>query len=415
MRSFIWQLLMATLLSVELTLAQGGPPPWFDGHKNGHGPPNGVDTLAGSHWNAMPGPKMPPPGGQGGQFGGMPPWATQPGGGSGNHPGGAPGGAPGGTPNAPQGGWPGGQPAGIPGTGAGSPPAGTAGGNGGFGGGSGGGECNLQQETGFPGQPTKATMYTYVPKTFKKGNPVVVALHHCGGTGPGYFKEYPDWPKAADQKGFMMIFASSPGGTGGCWDVSSKSSLKHDGGGDTQTIAEMVKYAKTKYGCSDHRVYVVGHSSGAMLTQALGATYPDVFLAGAAYSGVPAGCFHTDVAQGASWNATCSGGHLDESPAYWKEQARQMYPGFTGPPPMMMLVHGKQDQVISFNDHREAVKQWTSLHNLNPDQPTKKYKLDSQPNYEVSMYGSSVMAIAADGVTHDNPAKVDLTCQFFGL
>lgn len=58
---------------------------------------------------------------------------------------------------------------------------------------------------------------------------------------------------------------------------------------------------------------------------------------------------------------------------------------------------------------------WCNLHNLDPETPTKKYKLPSQPNYEVSLYGSSVMAVAADGVTHDNPAKVDVTCGFWGL
>jgi len=132
-------------------------------------------------------------------------------------------------------------------------------------------------------------------------------------TGPFRISEY-------------QIFASSPGGTGGCWDVSSKASLKHDGGGDTMTIANMVKYAQNKYGCSDHQVFVVGHSSGAMLTQALGATYPDIFIAGAAYSGVPAGCFHTDKAQGPDWNSTCSGGKLDQPPEYWGQQAKAMYP-----------------------------------------------------------------------------------------
>lgn len=63
----------------------------------------------------------------------------------------------------------------------------------------------LQMESGFKAGPTAAIMYTYVPKSFKKGSPVVVALHHCAGTAPGYFREYPDWPKSADQKGFMMV------------------------------------------------------------------------------------------------------------------------------------------------------------------------------------------------------------------
>jgi len=44
----------------------------------------------------------------------------------------------------------------------------------------------------------------------------------------------------------------------------SFTALKHDGGGDSQTIANMVKYAVTNYGGDANRTFVVGTSSGAM-------------------------------------------------------------------------------------------------------------------------------------------------------
>lgn len=44
---------------------------------------------------------------------------------------------------------------------------------------------------------------------------------------------------AADKNGFIMIF---PQTSNNCWDVGSTKSLTHDGGGDTQAVAEMVKY-----------------------------------------------------------------------------------------------------------------------------------------------------------------------------
>ncbi|SOV03511.1 related to acetylxylan esterase [Ustilago sp. UG-2017a] len=355
MRYLAFQLLTASLLVIKLASAQGLPPA-------PGGPKNPVDPLAsGQYWNGL---EL------------RPHWAS-----------------PGGQPGAP----PSSFKPGLPSPAAKPLPKG------------------LQLESGFPGQPTKAVMYTYVPKTFKKGNPILVALHHCGGTGPGYYGEYPDWPKTADQKGFLIVYPSSPGDKGDCWDVSSKASLKHDGGGDSQTIVEMVKYAKEKYGCNDHQVYMVGHSSGAMMVQALGAAYPDVFLAGAEYSGVPANCFRTGKLAGNDWNSTCTGNTLHESTSYWIGQAKEMFPSYKGSMPRMMLVHGKNDQVIGFNQHTEAVKQWCGLHNLDPSRPTKVYKLPDAPNYVVSVYGSDVIAIAADGVTHDNPAKVDLTAQFFGL
>lgn len=132
--------------------------------------------------------------------------------------------------------------------------------------------------------------YTYVPKSFKEGNPIVLLIHHCGGSAPGFFQETSasGWAKMADEKGFILVYPNSPEGSKGCWDCSSQSSLKHGGGGDSETVINMVKYAQKKYGAGD-KTYAAGQSSGAMLVQVLSATYPDSLVACAAFSGVPAG------------------------------------------------------------------------------------------------------------------------------
>ncbi|WP_438011893.1 hypothetical protein [Sorangium sp. So ce321] len=52
-----------------------------------------------------------------------------------------------------------------------------------------------------------------------------------------------------------------------CWDVGTTKSLTHDGGGDTQAIVQMVKYTLAQYSGDPERVYVMGGSSGAMMTQ----------------------------------------------------------------------------------------------------------------------------------------------------
>jgi len=52
----------------------------------------------------------------------------------------------------------------------------------------------------------------------------------------------------------------------------------------------MVKYAITQYKANANRVYSTGDSSGGMMTQLLMAVYPDIFKAGSAFAGVPAGC-----------------------------------------------------------------------------------------------------------------------------
>jgi acetylxylan esterase len=68
--------------------------------------------------------------------------------------------------------------------------------------------------------------------------------------------------------------------------------LTHNGGGDSQTIVNTVKYAAITYGGDLNRTFVTGTSSGAMMTNVMVGAYPDVCKAGSVYSGVPDGCFY---------------------------------------------------------------------------------------------------------------------------
>jgi acetylxylan esterase len=76
----------------------------------------------------------------------------------------------------------------------------------------------------------------------------------------------------------------------------------------------------------------------------MAATYPDLFKAGSAYAGVAAGCFYTGIVAG--WNSTCSGGQSIASQEAWAQTARNMYPGYTGSRPRMMIYHGSADSTI---------------------------------------------------------------------
>src|SRR3569833_1000256 len=57
------------------------------------------------------------------------------------------------------------------------------------------------------------------------------------------------------------VWPSSPH-SGTCWDVSSKSSLSHNGGGDSQAISNMILYAIDHYKVDPTKVFVTGGSSG---------------------------------------------------------------------------------------------------------------------------------------------------------
>src|SRR6185437_3338479 len=98
-------------------------------------------------------------------------------------------------------------------------------------------------------------------------------------------------------------------------DVSSPPAMLHEGGSDPTSIAHMVRWVHSHYGSDPARVFVTGLSSGAMETEVLLADYPDVFAAGAAFAGVPAGCFASDQPppldlRSADYSPRCAAGEL---------------------------------------------------------------------------------------------------------
>jgi acetylxylan esterase len=96
----------------------------------------------------------------------------------------------------------------------------------------------------------------------------------------------------------------------------------------------MVKYAVSKWNGDLNNTFVTGSSSGAMMTNVMAATYPDIFKAASAYSGVPAGCFSVPSSTATSdppgWNSQCAQGTLTKTAAQWGDLVRSMYPGYSG-------------------------------------------------------------------------------------
>ncbi|HZL16162.1 MAG TPA: PHB depolymerase family esterase [Polyangia bacterium] len=215
------------------------------------------------------------------------------------------------------------------------------------------------------GVPSYVSMYEYIPAKLAASPPIVVAAHYCGGSASAFFgfSGMPGIEAAADQYGFVMIFpqTTNPASSADCWDVGSPKSLTHNGGGDTQAIAEMVQYEITKRNADPTRVYIMGASSGAMLTEAMLAVYPDVFKAGAEFSGVPAGCWSDGWSAASNWGGTCANGQDTMTAQAWGDLVRKMYPGYTGAYPRIQLWHGTADATINYNNETQGILEWTNL------------------------------------------------------
>lgn len=206
--------------------------------------------------------------------------------------------------------------------------------------------------------PADVNMYVYVPDKVAAHPPVLALVHYCGGDANAVFGQAKGIAMAADQYGFVMVVPSS----GRCWDIVSNKTRTRDGGGDSHAIKLMVTYALQKYQGNAERVYSTGDSSGGMMTELLLALYPDIFKAGAAFAGMPAGCRGANESgSGGGYSYACAGGNVSHTPQEWGEIVHMMNPGYTGHRPRVQLFHGDADTTIKYPNHTEAIKEWSNV------------------------------------------------------
>lgn len=185
-------------------------------------------------------------------------------------------------------------------------------------------------------------------------------LHPCGGTGSQFYS-MTQLPRYADQLGYVLLYPSTTKQSN-CWDVHSAQSLTHGGGGDSEGLANMVAWALTKYNGDASKVFVVGASSGAMMTNVLAGTYPDVFVAGAAWSGAPDQCFAGQTSSTPSTpDQSCAQGQKRYTAQQWGDLARSSYPGYTGRRTRLILGHGTADGLTVYALLGQMLAQWSNV------------------------------------------------------
>jgi acetylxylan esterase len=250
-----------------------------------------------------------------------------------------------------------------------------------------------------------------------------VQIHFCGGSAQIYnwwtkFDEY------ADEEGFIVIYPSTTHHNS-CWDVSNNGSLVHDGGGDSLGIVQMVNYTLSKYDGDRSKVFMVGTSSGAIMTNNLAGAYPDIFAGGASFSGWPYGCWTgswvpspspdpTYTSDPTGLELSCPNGTVVRTPQEWADIVHSAYPGYTGRYPKMALFHGTNDTVVNYQNMIEEIKQWTAIHNVTFSNNVTDIP---GPGFVQSIYGdgTEVVAFTAVGAGHVVPVQEETVLRFFGL
>jgi acetylxylan esterase len=275
--------------------------------------------------------------------------------------------------------------------------------------------ASLVQITNFGSNPTNLGMYEYVPASVTAHPAILVAIHQCTASGPAFYSGT-EFASLADRYGFIVIYPSATR-SGSCFDVSSPGALTHNGNSDPVGIVSMVQYVEAHNNGDASRVFVTGASSGGMMTDVLLGDYPDVFKAGAAFMGVPFGCFAgTEVDE---WNTACADGQVSMTPQQWGNLVRNADPGYTGPRPRVQLWHGTADPTLNYNNFGEEIKQWTNVLGVSQtptstDQPqsgwTRTQYADGSGTVQVEAY-----SIAGAGHVLPETGMAAYAIHFFGL
>jgi acetylxylan esterase len=219
---------------------------------------------------------------------------------------------------------------------------------------------------------------------------------------------------AAEKSGFIILYPSSKRDYN-CWDVATNETLTHDGGGDSNGLANILRWTVTKYNADPAKLFVTGSSSGCMMSNVMSAVYPDLITAASCYSGVAAGCVAGSPGSSPqSADPACANGQHIKTGAAWAAQARAMFPAWNGSYPRFTTWHGTADTLVLYANLGEQIKEWTTLLGV---RFTRNITDSPQSGYTQMVYGDGTkfVAFSAQGVGHTVPIHEDYDLKWFGL
>jgi acetylxylan esterase len=222
---------------------------------------------------------------------------------------------------------------------------------------------------------------------------------------------------AANQYKFAVIYPQATHDNH-CWAVNTEATLNRGGGGDSDGIIKMVNYTTTKYSIDPKRIFVLGSSSGGMMTNTIIATYPEYFASAASFSGIPHGCVRgSKGASPISDSSPCVKGGNKHTGAEWAAEVKQaIKPAYTGEYPPIAIWHQKGDPLVNFALAAEQVKQWTAIHGIS-DTPTSTVPNTPKAGTLKKIYGDGkkVVEYEVDGIGHPAPVQIPEVLKWFGI
>lgn len=234
------------------------------------------------------------------------------------------------------------------------------------------GQHHSMQKTNFEGSnPGNLIMYRHVPKMTTPNTklPLVIVLHGCTQNGKAIAK-ISEWNRLADEYNFIVLYPTQKrsNNISNCFNWFQLDDI-NEGTGELQSIINMIDDTAKNYNINHSKVFVYGVSAGATMGVALLAVYPEYFNAGAIFAGAP---YKIAITKRTALQAIMNS--ETKSPKEWASLIPKA--NTTQPFPKLIVYHGMKDKVVTIQNSKELIKQWTYLHHIDtiPDKIIYNYK-----------------------------------------
>jgi poly(hydroxyalkanoate) depolymerase family esterase len=230
----------------------------------------------------------------------------------------------------------------------------------------------LVELSGFGTNPGALRMFKFVPEHLQPARALVVVLHGCGQTAPGY-DFGTGWSMLAKRYGFALLMPEQQAANNAntCFNWFNPGDIAR-GRGEAGSIRQMIARMVADHNLDSRHIYVTGLSAGGAMTSVMLAVYPEVFAAGAIIAGLPFGI--------ASNVREALGGMMQPSPraAGRLGDLVRKASKHKGPWPKVSVWHGSADRTVSPGNANEIIKQWLDVHGL-PGEPMSAGDVDGHP------------------------------------
>lgn len=210
---------------------------------------------------------------------------------------------------------------------------------------------------------------TYLPKALPDGAPLVVVLHGCTQTAPGYDLGS-GWSTLADHAGFALLFPEQQRGNNPnlCFNWFQPGDTRRDAG-EALSIRTMIEAFAREHGIDRRRIFITGLSAGGAMTSVMLATYPELFTGGAVIAGLPYGVAST-VPEAFDRMRGHGGPSTPKLQALLRDASTH-----SGPWPILSVWHGSADGTVASGNMDAIVAQWQALHGV-AEKPTHSETVD---------------------------------------